>query len=241
MINCIAIDDEPLALEVIKLHCKKIASIHLEKTFLSAPEAINYLNTVAIDLVFLDINMPEINGLKFRTLIPQHIQIIFITAYHEHALESYNSNATDYILKPVSFDRFYKAVQKCENSAINNTAKELESPKEKTILVKGNKKVFQVTITDIEYIEGLKDYARIRLNSGEKIVIRESLKRISNRLENYGFMRVHRSFIIPIDKISSIYGNTINIGEAEIPLSKSQREVILERFKKRGILGDRSI
>ena len=242
MIKCVAIDDEPLALEVIRLHCEKAPLVKLVASFLSIIEAIDFLNEHEVDVIFLDINMPEISGLNIKPLIPENIKIIFATAYEHHALESYDLGATDYLLKPISFERFYKAILRCREEKKDKFTQGETSINltDETILLKGDKKITQISISDIDYIESLKDYAKIYFKGHEKIVIRESLKRILKRLEKHNFMRVHRSFIISIDKISSIYGNVIKIGNHEIPMNKSQRDHILKTFKERGILGDRS-
>lgn len=239
MINCIAVDDEPLALEVIKTHCEKIKSVNLKKTFLSSIEAVEYIKENPVDLIFLDINMPEINGINFRKFIPAHIQIVFITAYQEHALASYRVGATDYLLKPVSLDQMYQVVDKCiEKKSKTNTI--VNTNESATILVKSDKKVVQILVNEILYIEGLKDYAKIYYSNGQKEVIRESLKKIMEVLELHGFLRVHRSYIVPINKIRSFSGNVIYIADVEIPISKSFRNDLIAIFKEKGILGDRS-
>jgi len=241
MIRSIAIDDEPLALEVVKLHCEKVPGLKLERTFLSAVDALEYLKENRVDLIFLDINMPEINGLGFRQFIVSDIQIIFITAYEDYAVKSYELNATDYILKPVSFERFYNAIEKVKQRQVGLNENQLSKvSKAETIVVRGDKKVYQIKITEIEYIEGQKDYAKIYLTNQERVVIRESLKRIASSLAEHNFVRVHRSYIVPIQKIVSIYGNTIRVGSREVPLGKVQRNVLLDKFKQGGILGDRS-
>ncbi len=242
MIRCVAIDDEPLALEVIRLHCEKTPLVELVKSFLSIIEAIDFLNKHEVDVIFLDINMPEINGLNIKPLIPETIQIVFATAYENHALESYDLGATDYLLKPISFERFYKAVLRCAEERGNTLLKHdtFFDEAEQTILVKVDKKIVQILIKDIDYIESLKDYAKIYFKGSEKIMIRESLKKIIERLKKHNFIRVHRSFIVSIDKISSIYGNIIKVGSYEVPMNKSQRDFILKKFREKGILGDRS-
>ncbi len=237
MIKCIAIDDEPLALEVIEIHCSKIPQVDLIGTFLSARDAIDFLKNEVVDIVFLDINMPEITGLEMKLLIPDHINVVFVTAFEEYALKSYELEASDYLLKPVSFERFNKAIQKCSR------VKEEQSLKQSKdyLLVRGDKKIVRILISDIRYIEGLKDYAKIYYGADDKIIIRESLRKILKRLEDHKFIRVHRSYIIPFNKITSVYGNTVKVGEQEIPLGKQQKDILVEAFRKKGILGDRSV
>lgn len=240
--KCICIDDEPLALKILQLHCEKTPTIDYIGSFLSVVEAIHFMNNNHVDLVFLDINMPEINGLDVKNLIPNHIQIVFATAYEDYALKSYDLGATDYLLKPISFERFFKAVQRCNQKFISESKliKKTIETINKTLIVREDKKITKILIEDINYIEGLKDYAKIYFDNNNKVVIRERLKRINERLESFGFIRVHRSYIVPMNKISSIYGNTILVANKEIPINKLQRIYILNQFKKNGILGDRS-
>ena len=240
MLSCIAVDDEPLALRLIEEHCQKISFISLKKTFLSGIDAISYLKEAPIDVVILDINMPEIDGIALSTLLPASIQIIFITAYENFALKSYDVNTTDYILKPASFNRVYKALSKCmHRKELLNLKKDDESITEPHIFLKDNKTIHQILISQILYIEGLKDYAKIFLTNKEKIVIRESLKNILEALKMHGFIRVHRSYIIPLAQINSIEGLSIKIRENRIPINKISKEYILNEYKKRGILGTR--
>ena len=236
MISCIAIDDEPLALEIIEIHCNRIPIVDLKCSFLSAKDAIEYLRKETVDIVFLDINMPEINGLEMKLLIPEHTQVVFVTAFEKYALKSYDLGVIDYLLKPVSFERFRRTIQK-----LMKDKKEHAIKKEEYLLVRGDKKIVRILISDIRYIEGLKDYARIYYGLEDKVIIRESLRKILTRLEDYNFIRVHRSYIIPFDRISSVYGNVVKIGNQEIPLGKHQKDTLVEAFRKGGILGDRSI
>ena len=241
MICCIAVDDEPLALNLIRIHSEKISFLNLDSTFLSVIDAINYINntTFPIDVIFLDINMPELNGLMVRKFIPNEIQIVFITAYEKFALKSYEVDATDYLLKPFSFERFYKAVLKCQEVKGLNNNLDLDHLGKTTVWAKGDKKVHQIKVSEISFIEGLKDYARIHFGNGQKLVIRESLKTIAQQFSGFGFIRVHRSYIIPFDKISSVYGNMVRIGDFEIPINKTNKEFLLNLFRTKGILGGR--
>lgn len=241
MLNCIAIDDEPLALKLIETHCNKIEFINLKETFLSATNGLNYLQNESIDIAILDINMPEINGIQLSALIPAKIQIVFITAYEKFAVKSYEVNTTDYLVKPVSFDRFYNAMQKCLNKkGLLLQQQDLNFDESKYLLVKDSKVIHQVNVNNILFIKGLKDYAKIVLINDEKIVTRESLKNIMEALKNYKFIRVHKSFIISLTQINSIEGLTIKIKNHKIPLNKISKKYLLEEFKKGGILGHRT-
>lgn len=239
MLNCISIDDEPFGLEVIKLHCNKITFVNLKAEFLSALQAIEYIKEEKVDVIFLDINMPEISGLDFKQRIPDDIQIVFVTAYEEYALKSYELDVTDYLLKPVSFERFYDAALKCQRKLANSLPFETQKVNEhqQYILVKADKRLVKISINDILYIEGLKDYAKIYFETNKKLVIRESLKRIVDQLSDFGFIRVHRSYIVSMNKVSAIYGNTLLIEDQEIPVSKVHKDALLDQFTQMNILG----
>jgi DNA-binding LytR/AlgR family response regulator len=238
MLNCIAIDNELLELELIKAFCQKINFVDLKRTFLSAKEAMNFLHEEPIDLIITEIKMQEMDGMSIPSLVSPQVQIVFVTAYEKYAAQSYDFNTTDYIIKPVSFNRFHKAMLKCQHKKVliqKNITTTDESLRH--LIVKGGKEIHQIRIDQIIYVEGDKDYAWIRLANNEKIMIRESMKNILEVLKNYNFIRVHRSFIVSLVHINSIEGLTIKIGEHKIPLNKVSKEYILSEFKKRGILG----
>lgn len=248
MLNCIATDSDPLALELIRTHCQRINFINLKGTFLSAQKALDFLYEESIDLIIIEIKNPEIDAF-FMSSIPFKIQIVFITTCDKYAVKSYEFNTTDYILKPVSFDRFYKSMFRCrdnkeliQNKPTNkdedwqykliNTDENLQY-----LFVKEGKKIHRIKINQITYVEADKDYVSIRLINNEKIMIRERLKNILEVLKKHNFIRVHRSFIISFAHINSIEGLTIKIKGHKIPLNKISKEYLLSEFQKQGILG----
>ncbi len=240
MLNCIAVDDEPLALRLIEEHCQKIDFVNLKKTFSSGLEAIDYLQLETVDVAILDVSMPEIDGIVLSTLISSDIQIIFITAYEKFAIKSYDVNTTDYIVKPASFSRVFKALLKCaDRKELLEQSSSLDSKVEPSIILKDSKKIHQIPIRKILFVEGFKDYAKVILVDNEQVVIRESLKNILEVLKVHDFIRVHRSFIVPLEQINSIEGLVIKIGEHRIPLNKISKEYILDLYKNKGILGGR--
>lgn len=230
-IKCIAIDDEPLALEVIKNHSEKIIFVELKATFTNPLEALLYLQENEVDLILLDILMPELNGLKFPQFLKNLPDIIFVTAYADHALQSYDLNAIDYLLKPVSFDRFLKAINKVDINKKKNYGHENVTLLDiKTLFVRSEKKIIQVQVNKILYIEGLKDYVLIYTHD-DRIITRESIKKILLLLEPYGFIQVHKSFIVSIEKIKVIDGSMLKMNDIEIPIGKSFKQALYDKLK----------
>ena len=229
MLNCIAVDDENLALDLIEDNIHKVPFLNLVKRCKNPFEAMEVLQTQEIDLIFLDIQMPGITGVQFLQSITNSPMVIFVTAYQQYALEGFNLNVVDYLLKPIDFERFLKAV---------NKASELYNLKHKTVVIENvselkNSAIFvnadyslvKIKIDEITYIEGLKDYVKINLNSSTKqIVTRMTMKAIEEKLPTSEFFRVHKSFIVSLDKIESIRSLKIKIGNAQIPVSESYSE-----------------
>jgi two-component system, LytTR family, response regulator len=225
VIRCLAIDDEPLALEVIKGHVEKIPFLELNGTYRSGIEAMDEINRGGIDLIFLDIQMNDITGIELLQTLSNPPMVIFTTAYEEYALEGYNLSVVDYLLKPIAFDRFLKA---------SNKALQLSSPKqqlvskegateaEEFVFVKSDKGSSRINLSELLYVEGLKEYVQYVTRS-DKIVSLQSLKKILDYLPDNRFVQVHRSFIIAIDKIDSISGNRLFISGTEIPIGETYK------------------
>jgi DNA-binding LytR/AlgR family response regulator len=230
MLNCIAVDDENLALDLIEDNIQKIPFLNLVKRCKNAFEAMEILQNQEIDLLFLDIQMPGITGVQFLQSLPNSPMVIFVTAYKQYALEGFNLNVIDYLLKPIDFERFLKAVNKAyelhnlkqKSNLVENI---VESTKPTTIFVNADYSLVKLKIDEITYIEGLKDYIKIHLNSSTKpIVTRMTMKSIEEKLPSLEFFRVHKSFIVSLDKIESIRNLKIKIGNAQIPVSESYSE-----------------
>jgi len=227
MIHAIAIDDEPLALQVINHFCEKIDFIKLEKTFTKQNEAQKYINNYPVDLIFLDIQMPNKNGIDFYKLLEKDIMVIFTTAFSEYAVEGFNLNATDYLLKPFSFERFETAVQKVRNEYQFRHMTNAQTH----LMIRADYKLYRIEYEDIKYIEGLDDYIQIHLENKTKVVARFSMKNIISKLPENLFIRVHRSFIVPIKKIKTIQNKTILIDEVSIPIGDTFREDVQNLFQ----------
>ena len=229
MIRCLAIDDEVLALDLIGDNIRKVPFLELVKSCKSAFEAIEILTEQNIDLIFLDIQMPDISGIQFLKSLQKKPLVIFTTAYEKYALEGFDLDVIDYLLKPFSFDRFLKAVNKAqdylhmkETATYSGPTDEIRSTVD-FIFVKADYKLVKIDYKDILYIEGLKDY--IKIYTGVKPVLTLlSLKSVEEKLPSDDFVRVHRSFIVAVKKIQFIQRNFIHIGTREIPISDNYKE-----------------
>ena len=219
MINAIAIDDEPLALKVINSHCEKTDFINLQKTFTHPTEALKYLRKYPVDLLFVDIQMPAMNGITLVKAIQQNTMIIFTTAFSEYAVVSYELNAIDYLLKPINFKRFTQAV----NKAIEyyNYINKQNFSEDKYIFIRADYSLVKIPLTDILYIEGLADYLKIFIKDRKTIVARMTMIDMLDKLPSNDFIRVHRSFILPLNRIVSVRSNAITLPEREIPIGKT--------------------
>jgi two-component system LytT family response regulator len=225
--NCIAIDDEPLALDIIIEFCSRIHNLNLVGTFTNPLEAVKILNSIEIDLIFLDIHMPQINGLEFFKSLYSPPLVIFTTAYKEHAFQGFEYDAVDYLIKPFSMDRFTKAVNKAHQLMILKkpgvTVQMEQSPNSSGfIMVKVEYSTVRINIGDILYIEGLKDYVKI-YTAGKMILTKTTMKNIVEKLPADRFLRVHKSFIVSVARIEMIENNRIIIGKERIPIGESYK------------------
>jgi two-component system, LytTR family, response regulator len=230
MIRCLVVDDEPLALDILEDYISKVPFLNLIKTTTSAIEALQLVQQDQIDLVFLDVQMPELTGIQFLKIINGKCQVILTTAYPQYALEGYELNVVDYLLKPIPFDRFYKAVQKVhqQNPApaiapepppaqvVVNNAPEF-------IFVKTEHKIQKIYLDDILYIEGLKDYISI-FTATERVITLQNMKKMEEVLPSGRFIRVHKSYIVSLDKIESIERSRISICKKVIPIGDTYRD-----------------
>ena len=221
-INCIAIDDEPLAMDVIEILSSKVPYLNFCGKIQNPLQAYDLIKNENIDLVFLDIQMPQLTGFEFFKMLPTPPMVIFTTAYPDYALESYELDAVDYLVKPIPFDRFLKAVQKAEQRFLNKPKPLKDKQEDDYIFIKTEYKTVKIFLQDILYIESLKDYVCFHLKH-EKILSLLSIKSVEEKLPN-SFIRVHRSFIVSIDKIDSIERNNINIGKKMIPVGENFKE-----------------
>lgn len=231
-INCIIVDDEPMAREILESHLSRIESITMVGSCKNAIEAFNMINSNNIDLIFLDINMPEISGLSFARSINKNIKIIFTTAYREYAIDGFDLKAVDYLLKPISFDRLFQAIHKYESESSPHKSdgyKEIQAEKSDFFFVRSNRKMIKINFSELNYIESLADYVKIYVND-KIIVTRETISSIEAKLPKNDFLRVHRSYIIAINKIESFTQEFIEINKKAIPISRSYKNDVKLRL-----------
>jgi len=230
MIKAIAIDDEPPALRLIENFSSRTEYISLEKTFTMPAEALKHLRKFPADLVFLDIQMPSVNGLDFYKCIRQDTMVIFTTAYSEYAVEGFNLSAVDYLLKPFTFKRFQQAVAKAMD--YYNYKKQSSGEASRYIFIRADYSLLKIALADIIYIEGLDDYLKIHLAGSNPIVARMTMKTMIEKLPARDFIRVHRSYIIPLNRIESYRNKTILVAGEEIPTGSSYEENFLKYFNR---------
>ncbi|WP_298419726.1 LytTR family DNA-binding domain-containing protein [uncultured Kordia sp.] len=240
--NCITVDDEPLAHKIIKNYCDNLSFLTIENECHSAFEAINYLHDNEVDLIFLDINMPKLKGLDFLRTLQHPPLVIVTTAYQEYAMEGYELNVIDYLLKPFSFERFLKAVQKAQDhkklldlSEIGNSKPQpiqtiIKDTTIERLFIKGDKKIHQIQLKNILYLESLGSYVKIHLEN-ETITTLDRLTNFEKTLPENQFLRVHKSFIIAIEKIQTIEGNRLKISEAVIPIGNVYKQNLTKIIK----------
>lgn len=224
----IIIDDEPLAHEIIEEYCGMLPHLSLKKNCYSALEAIEFLNENTVDFMFLDINMPKLRGLDFLKTLVNPPKVIITTAYKEFALEGYELNVTDYLLKPFSFNRLVQAVNKVLKSENPSKANEYQSEAFK-FFVKGDKKQHYINANEILFIEAYGNYSKLFLKD-EMILSHEKISHFEKFLKNNGFLRVHKSFIISVDKIKVIEGNRIQIANHTIPIGLTYKSNISKLY-----------
>ncbi|KAA8481684.1 LytTR family two component transcriptional regulator [Arcticibacter tournemirensis] len=239
MIRCLVVDDEPLALDILTDYIAKVPFLELVKATTSAFEALSIVQNDLIDLVFLDVQMPELTGIQFLKIINGKCNVILTTAYSQYALDGYELDVSDYLLKPIAFDRFYKAVLKVQNQQSQSTpAVTIERPVAASapdfIFVKTEHRIQKIYINDILYIEGLKDYVSI-FTAVERIITLQHMKKLEEVLPNQRFARVHKSFIVSIDKIESIERGRIQIGDKVIPIGDTYRDNFFKKIEDRNI------
>lgn len=232
-LKCIIIDDEPLAIDLLKSYVQKTPFLELVDTFDNALSAISTINEKNIDVLFLDINMPQITGLEFSKTIPSSTRIIFTTAYNQYAVEGFRLNALDYLLKPINYIEFLQAANKAQEWFKLKNNESNETITATSIFIKSGYRMEKIQFEDILYIENQKDYVKFHLeNVKEPVSSLMSMQSLEEKLPVKQFMRVHRSFIINLDKIKTVERNCIVFGKEYIPISESYKSKFLEFLSK---------
>jgi len=227
MLKVIIIDDEPLAIELLKSYVNKVPNVKLMEVFTDAVNASSYLKNYKVDLILLDINMPDINGVELAKSLKNPPMIVFTTAYSEFAVEGFNISALDYLLKPISFDRFLKAMEKAknlfelrENAALHN---------DNFVLVKSDYQSLKINTDEILYVEGLDDYIKIYTKSNQVVTL-QSLKLFLEQLPENDFARIHRSYIVNVNRITSFSKRHVMLGETELPIGSTYCSMFFDKI-----------
>jgi len=234
-VTCMIVDDEPMAREIISSFVGKIHNLELVATCKNVSEAFSVLQKESIQLIFLDINMPDISGLSLAKSIQHKSQVIFTTAYREYAIEGFDLQAVDYLLKPISFDRFLKAVQKYFDLHVSKEIIKQEivsEAKETSIFVRSDRKMVKVRFKEIKYVESLSDYVKI-FTDKETIITRETISNIESKLPSNEFLRTHRSYIVSMPKIDSFTNELVELKKKAIPISRSYKENVLQKLTRK--------
>ena len=228
MLKCIIVEDEVLAQDVIRSHLARIGQMELLGVYRTAPEAQTALLHLDVDVLFLDIRLPGMSGLHFLRSLADPPLVVLTTAYAEYALESYEFNVIDYLLKPISFERFAKAVNKILDGRLYSLASTpVEAKDEDHIFIKSNSKFFRVDFSEILYVQGMKDYLKL-YTPDFTLVTHHTMNEMEKTLPSRQFLRVHRSYIVAIKHIRAIYGNSIELGKMTIPIGVNYKDTVMD-------------
>ncbi len=236
--KCIIVDDEPLARELIRGHVEKLENFEIVAECSDAMKALSVLREKQVDLIFMDIQMPQITGIEFLKTLKHPPKVIITTAYREYALEGFELDVVDYLLKPVTFERFLKSVNKFyqmsqEQVQVVSSSSSEKAQEESFIYVKENKKVIKVYLNEIRYIEGLSEYVQIYTDK-RKIITKTSMALMEEKLPADSFLRIHKSFIVPVGKIEAFTANTIEIQGKELPIGRNYKNAVLSSLNFTG-------
>ena len=227
-IKCLIVDDEPLAIRLIEKHIAKIDALEVVASCNTALKAFEILNKQSVDLLFLDIKMPNITGIEFLKTLKNPPKTILTTAYRDYALEGYDLGVVDYLLKPITFERFFKAINRFLEENKKQEAKTKDPEIHEYILVKSGIKNYKINVNEILYIESLKDYIKINTTDGKSVTSKYKISDIEEELAGKTFLRIHRSFIINTSKITAFTSNEIEVNHIEIAIGASYRESVLD-------------
>jgi DNA-binding LytR/AlgR family response regulator len=231
-LNCLLVDDEPPALEILRTYIASTPTLHIAGECNHAIDAFQFLQLKEVDLIFLDINMPRLTGTDFLKALANPPKVIFTTAHRDFAVEGFELGAVDYLLKPYSLERFWRAIQRATNTESKIAEREkTETESDRFLYVRADRKMTKVLVNEILYIESLKDYVKIFLPD-RHIVTKQTITSLEDMLPEENFVRVHRSFVVSISKIESYTQHTIFIGKSEIPVGPLYRQVFLQKVGK---------
>ena len=233
-LRCLLIDDEPPALKILASYISNINGLEIVGQCKNALEALDVLNQHAVDVIFLDIKMPKILGTEFLKNLSHPPKVIFVTAYRDYAVEGYELDAVDYLMKPVSFERFFKAITKLNRmmgKETISTSVDYKSNPEAFVYLKVDKDMKKIFVNDIVYIESWKDYIKLFLVNGKNLIVKQTITAMENLLSEHKFMRVHRSYMVSLNKISGYNGISVQLETKEIPIGRLYKQVVMEKLQ----------
>ena len=219
--NCIIVDDDGTSRKIIEAFVDKSSDLALQGSFSNAPEALGFIKGNVVDLIFLDVEMPEMSGMEMLDALKPGVDVIFFTSKAEYAVEAFNKNAVDYLMKPITFDRFEKAVNKLRQNKQEDS---------KFIFVKSNSVLVKLAVSSIDYIESIGDYVGVHVG-GKRYVVHTTMKEAEQKLPSAEFCRIHRSFIVNFNQIDQIEENTVSISNKVLPVSRTYRKILMGRLK----------
>ena len=233
-LRCLLIDDEPPALKILASYISNINGLEIVAQCKNAIEALDVLHQKTVDVIFLDIKMPKMLGTEFLKNLSHPPKVIFVTAYRDYAVEGYELDAVDYLVKPVSFERFFKAITKLNRMAGKEsvtTNVDYKPNPEEFVYLKVDKDMKKVFVNDIVYIESWKDYIKLFLVTGKNIIVKQTITAMENLLSEHKFMRVHRSYMVSLNKISGYNGISVQLETKEIPIGRLYKQVVMEKLQ----------
>lgn len=232
-LRCLLIDDEPPALKVLESHIAQISGLEVVGCCRNAMEAIDLLHRKAVDVMFLDIKMPKVIGTQFLRSLSRPPKVIFVTAYRDYAVEGFELDAVDYLVKPVSFERFLKAIDRLKRNAEQQPMPEerlYKANPDAFVYVKADRSMQKVFVNEILYIESWKDYVRLYFITGKYLLIKQPIRAMENLLSQHNFLRVHRSYIVSLNKISGYTGMAIRLGATKIPIGRLYKQSVINQL-----------
>jgi len=236
-LRCLLIDDEPPALKVLANYVSSINGLEIAGQCTNAIEALNVLQQKAVDVIFLDIKMPRIIGTEFLKNLTNPPKVVFVTAYRDYAVEGFELDAVDYLIKPVSFERFFKAITKLNRLVghqIPATAANESRDSAAFIYLRVDRDMKKIFVNDIEYIESWKDYVKVFLSGGRHFLVKRSISAVENLLSEHKFMRVHRSYLVSLGKVCGYNALSVQLGQSEIPIGRLYKQSVMERLQNIG-------
>lgn len=229
-LSCIVVDDEPLALEIMESYIEKVDQLHLKGVFRNAVAAFSFLQQTTVDLIFLDIQMPKLNGIDFLKTLKNPPKVIFTTAYRDYALDGFELEVVDYLLKPIPFERFLKSVSRIlQQPTLSEPVQKAvvyESPSDQPLFFKVDKKMIKIHLNEILYIESVKDYVRVKTKDKE-IITQQKISYLEESLPPHTFLRIHRSFLVAVSKIDAYSACEIEIGKTHLPIGRNYKNDVL--------------